>query len=175
MEWVLDMDWYDHDTCWRPYIPLKAEGVGVEPLSKSGYDWFFDFDMTLPYDHLSTSVFVVPEAMRDQIHDDITMWAWCVDNICLNHPFPPRTARPPGFDLGTLIQGFPTLEELQAAGGVCRCTAVDYLGFLLWWTLSVSRWDANLDHHVVTIIKNLQLSRFHRRGISWIWNMIGRR
>ena len=159
------MDWYDHDACWRPYIPLKADSVGVEPLSASGSDWFFDFDMTTPYNHLSTGVFTVPEATCDQIHNDITTWAGCVDDICSNHPFPPGTARPPEFDLGTLIKGFPTLVELQAAGGVCRRTAVDYLGFLLWWTLSVSRWDANLDHSVVTTIQNLHLSRFPRRGV----------
>lgn len=165
MEWGLDIDWYDHDACWRPYIPLKADSVGVEPLSGSSSDWFFDFDMTTPYDHLSTGIFIVPEATRDQIHNDISTWAWCVDDICSNHPFPPGTAQPPEFDLSTLIKGFPTLVELQAAGGICRRMAVNYLGFLLWWTLSVSHWDVNLDHSIVATIQSLQLSRFPRRGV----------
>lgn len=165
MEWGLDLDWYDHEACWRPYIPQKPESVNGESLSVSGSDWFFDFDMTTPYNHLSTGVFVVPESTRDQIHADITTWSWCVEVICSNHPFPPGMARPSEFDLGTLIQGFSTLEDLQAAGGVCKRTAVDYLGFLLWWTLSVSRWDANLDHQVVAVVRNLHLHRFRRRGV----------
>ena len=41
----------------------------------------------------------------------------------------------------------------------------DYLGFLTWWTSSVSCWDANLDHHVVNTIRDLQLHRFRRRGV----------
>jgi len=165
MEWGLDMDWYDHNACWHPYIPLKMEGVRGEPLSTSGSDWFFDFDLTILYDHLSTGIFTIPEPTHNQIHTDITAWAWCINNICSNQLFPPRTAWPSRFDLGTLIQGFSTLEDLQAVGGVCRCTAVNYLGFLLWWTLSVSHWDANLDCHVVAIVKSLHLHRFHKRGV----------
>jgi len=165
MEWGLDMDWYNRDACWRPYIPLRPEEAGGEPLSDTSSDWFFDFDMTTPYNHLSTGVFIVPEATRDQIHADITKWAWCVEDICSNDPFPPNTTRPPNFDLGTLMHSFSTLEELQAAGGICKRTAVDFLGFLAWWTASVSRWDASLDRHVIAIIKALQLDRFRRRGI----------
>ena len=165
MEWGLDLDWYDHEACWRPYIPQRTDSGGGEPLSVSGSDWFFDFDMTTSYDHLSTGVFIVPESTREQIHTDITTWSWCVDVICANHPFPPGMARPPEFDLGTLIKGFSTLEDLQAAGGFCKRTAVDYLGFLLWWTLSVSRWDADLDHQVVAVVRNLHLQRFRKRGV----------
>ena len=127
MVWGLDMDWYDRDACWRPYIPLKTTDAGGEPLSGTGSDWFFDFDMTTSYNHLATGMFIVPEAAHDQIHTDIVNWAECIDDICSNHPFPPKTARPPDFDHGTLIQGFSTLEELQAAGGLCKRTAVDYL------------------------------------------------
>ena len=165
MEWGLDMDWYDHDACWRPYIPLKTDTVEGGPLSATGCDWFFDFDMTTPYNHLSTGVFIVPELTRKQIHADILNWSWCVDDICSNHPFPPDTAKPPDFDHGTLVQGFTSLEELQTVACVCKRTAVDMLGFITWWTSSVSRWDANLDHHVVAIIQNLQLHRFLKRGV----------
>ena len=132
MEWGLDMDWYDREACWHPYIPLRTDNAGEERLSGSGSDWFFDFDMVTPYNHLSTGVFIIPESTRDQIHTNITTWAWCVDDICSNHPFPSSTARPSEFDHGTLIQGFSSLDDLQAAAGVCKRTAVDYLGFLLW-------------------------------------------
>ena len=36
MEWGLDMDWYDQDACWRPYIPLKMDSVDGKSLSESG-------------------------------------------------------------------------------------------------------------------------------------------
>ena len=165
MEWALDTDWYDRDASWRPYIPLKPDVADGGPLSKSQSDWFFSFDMTTPYEHLSADVFVVPEATREQIHEDIITWAWCVDDICSNHPFPPETAQPPEFDHGTLVQAFSSLEDLQAAGCVCKRTAVDYLGFLSWWNSSVLRWDANLDHQAVAVIRELGLHRFRKRGV----------
>jgi hypothetical protein len=92
MEWALDMDWYDCDTSWCPYIPLKPDIAEGGPLSKNPSDWFFSFDMTTPYEHLSTGVFIVPEATREQIHKDIITWALCVNDICSNHPFPPEMA-----------------------------------------------------------------------------------
>jgi len=165
MEWSLDMDWYDRDASWRPYIPLKPDIAEGEPLSESRSDWFFGFDMTTPYDHLSTSVFIVPEATCEQIHTDIIAWDGCIDDICSNQPFPPGTARPPRFDHRTLIQGFSSLEDLQAAGGICKCMAIDYLGFLSWWTSSVLHWDANLDRYTVAVIWKLHLDRFRKRGV----------
>ena len=165
MEWGLDMDWYDHNTCWCPYIPVKTASTDGEPLSGSGSDWFFDFDATTPYEHFLTGVFIVPESTHDQIHADITTWAGCIEDICSNNPFPPGTARPPDFHHRPLIQGFSSLDALQAVGGVCKRTAVNYLGFLLWWTLSVSQWDMNLDHHVLAIIQKLDLCRFQKQGV----------
>ena len=92
MEWGLDIDWYDHNTCWCPYIPVKTVSTDGEPLSGSGSDWFFDFNVTTPYKHFLTGVFIIPESTRDQIHADITTWAGCVEDICSNNPFPPGTA-----------------------------------------------------------------------------------
>jgi len=40
MEWGLDLDWYDSNASWRPYIPLKSEDLGGPAISKSGNDWF---------------------------------------------------------------------------------------------------------------------------------------
>ena len=31
MEWCLDMDWYDHDASWRPFIPLKSDNSSEGP------------------------------------------------------------------------------------------------------------------------------------------------
>ena len=61
------------------------------------------------------------------------------------------------------------MEDLQAAGGVARHTALDYLGFLDWWTASISGWDANLDFHTTKFIKALELHRFHKHGVLIDW------
>jgi hypothetical protein len=165
MEWGLDLDWYDSNASWRPYIPLKSEGLGGPTISKSGSDWFFDFEVSTPWKQLATGIFVVPEDTRASIDEDLLNLTWCIDEITTNHPFPFNSDRPPRHDLGLLLQAFETNEALQAAGCVAKRTAVDYLGFLSWWTMSISGWDAELDHHAAAYLKDIQLQRFRRRGV----------
>ncbi|KIJ92329.1 hypothetical protein K443DRAFT_135317 [Laccaria amethystina LaAM-08-1] len=165
MEWALDLDWYDHNSSWRPYIPLKLDDLCEPAVSKSGHDWFFDFEMSTPWEELSTGVFIVPEDTRATIDGDLLNLTGCIDEITSNHPFPSNSARPPRYDMGLLLRAFDSSEELQVAGCAARRTAVDYLGFLSWWTSSISGWDTELDHHIVAYLKEIQLDRFRKRGV----------
>ena len=164
MEWALDLDWYDCNASWRPYIPLKPEEICDPSISKSGHDWFFDFEMSTPSERLATGVFIVPEETRASIDDDLINLSSCVDKIAINHPFPFDSARPPSYDMGLLLRVFNTSEELQSAGCTAKRTAVDYLGFLSWWTTLISGWDAELDHDIATYLRDIRLHRFRKRG-----------
>lgn len=165
MEWGLDMDWYDHDASWRPFIPLKTAESSGAALSESGLDWFFDFEMSTLWEQGISGGFTIPERTRSIIDSDLTTWSWVIDEIAMNHPFPHDSSRPPPYDRGIINRGFSSCEELQAAGGVAKRMAVDYLGFIAWWTSSISRWEADLDSQIVNHIKDLQLDRFRKRGV----------
>ena len=169
MEWALDMDWYDHEASWRPYIPLKPLAADGKAVSESGWDWFFDFDMSTPWESASSGHFVVPETSRSVIESDLTSLSTYIDDITSSHPFPFDSARPLDWDHGLLLQPFSTIEELQVAGGTARRTAVDYLGFISWWTASISGWDANLDTRTAEVIKSMELHRFRKRGVLVDW------
>lgn len=162
---VATSDWYDHDASWRPFIPLKPDSSYGGVLSESGQDWFFDLDMSTPWVQGSSGGFTIPEHACSTIDSDLTNWSWYIDKIASNHPFPFDAPCPQPYDHGITCRGFYSSEELQAAGGVVKRTAVDYLGFLTWWTSSISRWEADLDVQVATQIKDLQLHRFHKRGV----------
>ena len=168
MEWGLDMDWYDHDASWRPYIPLKPLATDGRAVSESGCDWFFDFEMSTSWESTIAGYFTISEAARSTIETDLSTLSRCIGNVTSNHPFPFEAARPLDWD-HDLLSPFPTVEDLQAAGGVARRTALDYLGFLNWWTASISGWDANLDFHTTKFIKALELHRFHKRGVLIDW------
>ena len=136
MEWGLDLDWYDSNASWRPYILLKSKDLGGPAISKSGNDWFFDFEMSTPWKRLATGVFIVPEDTRASINEDLVNLSWCIDEITTNLPFPFNSDRPLPHDLGLLLQAFDTNEALQVAGCVAKRMAVNYLGFLLWeWSV----------------------------------------
>ena len=109
--------------------------------------------------------FTIPEHTRSTIDTDLTNWSWLIDEITMHHPFPYDSARPCPYDRGIITCGFYSCEELQAAGGVVKRTAIDYLGFLAWWTSSISGWEADLDNEVTNQIKDLRLARFRRRGV----------
>ena len=165
MEWGLDMDWYDHDASWRPFIPLRPDDPGEEALSSSSLDWFFDCEMSMPWVQGIRGGFTIPEHTRSMIDTDLTNWSSCMDEIITNHPYPFDSSHPHPYDRGIIQRGFDTCEELQVAGGIARRTAMDYLGFFAWWTSLISQWEADLDTHTATEIKDLCLSRFRKRGV----------
>ena len=169
MEWAMDMDWYDHEASWRPYIPLKPLATDGKPVSDSGCDWFFNFEMSTPWEPLGAEHFRVPEATRSIIEADLSSLSGCIGDITSNHPFPFDSARPLDWDHGLLLQPFSSVQDLQAASGAAKRIAVDYLGFLNWWTASISGWDANLDMHTTSFIKALELHRFRKWGVLIDW------
>ena len=169
MEWGLDMDWYDHEASWRPYIPLKPLAPDGKAASGSGNDWFFDFEMSMSWESSPAGHFWVSETSRSVIQADLASFSEWICDITSNHPFPFDSARPLDWDHDLLCQPFPSIEELQIAGGIARRTAVDYLGFLSWWTASISGWDANLSAHTGRSIKALELHRFRKRGVLIDW------
>jgi len=169
MEWGLDMDWYNHDTSWWPYIPLKPLAADGKAVSRSGSDWFFDFETSTSWEPTQEGHFVVPETLQVVIDMDLSFFFECIGNITLNYPFPFNSACPLHWDHNLLICPFPTIEELQIAGGTARRIAVDYLGFISWWTASISGWDANLDAHITRCIKEMELNRFQKRGVLVNW------
>lgn len=165
MEWAIDMDWYDHDASWQPYIPLKSDDSIEGPLSESGLDWFFDFGMSTPWELGDTENFFFPERTRSLIETDLANWSWFIDEVTTNHPFPRNSPRPRPYDRDIVLTGFSSCEALQAAAGVAKRTAIDYLGFLAWWTSTISRWEADLDAHMANQIRDLHLDRFRKRGV----------
>ena len=139
-----------------------AEG----PLSESGCDWFFDFEMSTPWEQGISGGFTIPEHTRSTIDSDLTNWSTLIDEIAMNQPFPHDSSRPPPYDRGIINhRGFYDCVELQAAGGIAKRTAVDYLGFMAWWTASISRWEADLDPQVTDQIRALHLNQFQKRGV----------
>ncbi|EDR03736.1 uncharacterized protein LACBIDRAFT_331273 [Laccaria bicolor S238N-H82] len=92
MEWGLDLDWYDCNASWHPYIPLKPEGADKLVISKTGVNWFFDFDMSTPWEQLATGVFIIPTEVCELIDKDLLHLSGCIEEIATNHPFPPDSA-----------------------------------------------------------------------------------
>lgn len=138
-------------------------------MSASSHDWFFDFEMSTPWEPSSEGHFIVPEASRTVIEEDLSSLSGCIGDVTSNHPFPFNSAWPLDWDHGLLLHAFPSIEELQVVGGTARRIAVDYLGFLSWWTASISRSDANLDTQTMASIKAMELHRFHKRGVLIDW------
>ena len=113
--------------------------------------------------------FAIAEASQSIIETDLTSLSSCIGEITSNHPFPFDSARPLDWDHSLLFNPYSSVEELQVASGAVKRVAVDYLGFLNWWTASISGWDANLDIHTTQFIKTLDLHRFRKRGVLIDW------
>jgi len=47
--------------------------MGETVISKTGNNWFFDFEMSTPWEQLSTGVFIVPEGINQQGSPELDM------------------------------------------------------------------------------------------------------
>ena len=118
--------------------------------------------MSTPWEQGASGDFTILGHTHSTIDTDLILWSWLINKIMANRPFPCNSACPCPYDHGIILRGFSSCEELQAAGGVAKGAAVDYLGFLVWWTLSISQWEADLDAPVSDQIKSLRLDCFRK-------------
>jgi len=62
--------------------------------------------------------------------------------------------RPGLYNLAQLKGTFDSIESLEHFGANIKRQALDYLGFLAWWTLSTSVWDLYISQEAVDSIMN---------------------
>ena len=157
MEWALDADWFDPDAGWRPYLPLPAEGAP---------EWYFQLDQSTPVDPNSIPPLhtILPRYLST-LEGDLHKLEDCVLAVAKSSIFPMRGARPGNYDYEKLQGPFDSIQTLEAFGANVKRQALDYLGFLTWWTVTVTEWDLHLAQDIVDIIADLQLDRHERRGV----------
>lgn len=157
MEWALDADWFDPEAGWRPYLPLPSEGAK---------EWYYQLDQNTPADPASKSphLTIFPRLLST-MENDLRLLESCVVNIAKSSIFPVRAYRPGLYDFEQLRGPFDSVRSLENFGANVKRQALDYLGFLAWWTLSTSEWDVYIPQDTVDNILDFGLEDRPKRGV----------
>lgn len=149
MEWALDADWFDPEAGWWPYLP-KAREDSVE--------WFFQFDRGTPINIDSqTGAYGIAPSSVEKMELDLQRFEECILAIARSSTFPRGGMRPGNYEYDALWGTFMSEEDVEDFGANVKRQALDYLGFIAWWTTSFSCWDTVLPQAVVSTIFDLNL------------------
>lgn len=157
MEWALDADWFDPEAGWRPYLPRAREDSD---------EWFFklDHNTQVNVDSLTGTLGIPPSSVA-RMELDLRRFEECVLAIARSSAFPRGGMRPGNCEYEALRGTFESEEDIEDFGANVKRQALDYLGFIAWWTASFSRWDTVLPQPIVTTICGLNLEGYRKRGV----------
>lgn len=91
------------------------------------------------------------------MENDLQLLKSCVITIAKSSIFPARAVGLGLYDFTQLKGPFDSIRSLEYFGTNVKRQALDYLGFLTWWTLSTSIWDLYIPQEMVDTILDFGL------------------
>ena len=157
MEWALDADWFNPEAGWRPYLPRAREDSD---------EWFFQLDHNTQINvNSSDGTYGIAPSSVKRMELDLHRFEECVLAIAHSSALTRGGIRPGDYPYDALRGNFSSKEEVEDFGANVKCQALDYLGFITWWTNSFSRWDTILPQSIVSTICSLNLEQYQKRGV----------
>ncbi|KAJ6583153.1 hypothetical protein DFH09DRAFT_1076305 [Mycena vulgaris] len=82
------------------------------------------------------------------------------------HPlYDSETKCPPPFNTNLLNGTFVSEDEAQSVAARAKRVFLQLVGWISWWTTSVSKWNRHVEPRVVTAVNNLQLQGLRKQGV----------
>ena len=103
--------------------------------------------------------------LRHQAEESLSKLWLCVDSIISNPPFILGTEYPLKFNYIRLSSGWDSVQSASAVVEGAKARIKEYLGFLNWWSSSVTHWDAPLERWMIDFINSFQLRSLRKRGV----------
>lgn len=103
--------------------------------------------------------------LQGQAEDCLTKLWSCIHSIVSHPPFVVGTEYPAKFNYLRLTSGWDSAQSASAAVEDAKARAKEYLGFLNWWSSSVTHWDAPLERWMVDFVGSFRLHSLRKRGV----------
>jgi len=109
--------------------------------------------------------FYLDKDVRDKATDSLSRLWLCVELIICNPPFVRGMDHPLCFNQLHLQSGWDSPSSVDSVAQEARAKALEFLGFINWWTSSVTRWESPLQPWMVDYIATFRLHSLKKRGI----------
>ena len=100
-----------------------------------------------------------------QVEEHLTKLWLCIDSIVSNPPFILGTGHPTKFNYLHLSSGWDSAQSASSVVEDAKAQVKEYLGFLNWWSSSVTHWGAPLERWMINYIASFRLCSLKKRGV----------
>jgi len=98
--------------------------------------------------------------------EDLLSKLWlCIKSIMLNPPFVSGTPHPSKFNYLLLSTAWDSVRGAKSLADDMRRWVLEYLGFINWWSPSISGWDDTLQHWMIDYIGSFKLCDLKKWGV----------
>lgn len=156
--WTKQPAWYSdtyHWDAWNVVDCFTDENDSVP--------WYFS-DGNFPRESTEGKFHFDPN-ICSEAEDSLSKLWLCVEAITSNPPFIHGTAHPTKFNYLLLSAVWDSLQGALSLMTDAKGHVLEYLGFINWWSSSVSGWEDSLQWWMVDYIASFRLHNLKKRGV----------
>ncbi|EDR10034.1 uncharacterized protein LACBIDRAFT_325588 [Laccaria bicolor S238N-H82] len=156
--WTKQPTWYSdkyHWDAWNVVDCFADENDSVP--------WFFSGGNS-PWESASGEFHFDPD-MRAKAEDSLSRLWLCIEAITSNPPFASGTPHPAKFNYLLLSAAWNSARGAATLMSDAKGRALEYLGFVNWWTSSVANWEDPLQQWMIDYIAGFKLRDLKKRGV----------
>ena len=109
--------------------------------------------------------FYMDANLTEKAVDSLSRLWLCIESIISNPPFVRGTDHPLRFNCLRLQSGWDSESSVVSLAREARVKALEFLGFINWWTSSVTHWESPLPPWMVDFIADFRLRSLKKRGV----------
>jgi len=155
--WTKQPMWYSDKYHWDAWnmVNCFADENDIVP-------WYFN-DSNAPWTSNNGKYHFDP-SLCSRAEDALSKLWLCIESVTLNPPFISGTLHPLKFNYLLLSAAWDLVRGAKSLVDNARGHVLKYLGFLNWWSSSISGWDNTLQCWMIDYIKGFKLHNLKKRG-----------
>ena len=156
--WTKQPSWYSDRYHWDAWnvVDCFADENDAVP-------WYFSEGNT-PWQSADGKFHFDPST-RVKAEESLSKLWLCVDTITTNPPFVSSTPHPSKFNYLLLSAAWDSARGASSLMDDAKGRTLEYLGFINWWSSSVSGWQDPLQRWMVDYIASFKLRDLKKRGV----------
>lgn len=148
--WTKEPAWFSQHYHWDAWNVVESF-----PDESDNVPWYFS-DGNSP--RTSTGGrFYLDTYFREKAADSLAKLWLCIESIISNPPFVRGTDHPLRFNPLRLQSSWESPDNADSLAREAQTKALEFLGFINWWSSSVTHWDSSLQPWMVDYIATFRL------------------
>ena len=156
--WAKQPTWYSDKYHWDAWTTVDCFADENDSVP-----WYFS-EGSSPWEGAEGKFHFDPNT-RPKAEDSLSKLWLCIEAITSNPPFVSGTPHPLKFNYLLLSAAWDSSRGAASLMNDAKGRVLEYLGFINWWSSSVSGWESSLQTWMVDFIAGFRLRDLKKRGV----------